>query len=179
MKIALSWLAKYIDLKETPKELEEILTFSGIEVEAVENISALPETVFSAKIISAEPVPETDHLKRCLVDIGNFPYSEKTESGYLQVICGAPNCKTGMMSIIALPGSVLPGITIGKAKIKGIESYGMLCSEKELGISDNHSGIIELSSETPIGITANELYELPDTIFSWRLHPTVLIFLGI
>ncbi|HNW24763.1 MAG TPA: phenylalanine--tRNA ligase subunit beta, partial [Candidatus Cloacimonas sp.] len=182
MKIALSWLAKYIDLKETPKELEEILTFSGIEVEAVENISALPETVFSAKIISAEPVPETDHLKRCLVDIGNFPYSEKTESGYLQVICGAPNCKTGMMSIIALPGSVLPGITIGKAKIKGIESYGMLCSEKELGISDNHSGIIELSSETPIGITANELYELPDTIFELEItpnRPDLLGYIGI
>jgi len=178
MKIALSWLAKYIELNETPKELEGILTFSGIEVEAVENISALPETVFSAKIISAEAVPETDHLKRCLVDIGNYPYSEKTENGYLQVICGAPNCKTGMMSIIALPGSVLPGITISKAKIKGIESYGMLCSEKELGISDNHSGIIELSSETPIGITANELYELPDTIFELEITPNRSDLLG-
>ena len=182
MKIALSWLAKYIEIKENTKELEEILTFSGIEVEAVENIPALPETVFSAKIISAEPVPETDHLKRCLVDIGNFPYSEKTEDGYLQVICGAPNCRTGMMAIIALPGSVLPEMTIAKAQIKGIDSYGMLCSEKELGISDNHSGIIELSTETPIGITANELYELPDTIFELEItpnRPDLLGYIGI
>jgi phenylalanyl-tRNA synthetase beta chain len=182
MKIALSWLAKYIEIKENTKELEEILTFSGIEVEAVENIPALPETVFSAKIISAEPVPETDHLKRCLVDIGNFPYPEKTEDGYLQVICGAPNCRTGMMAIIALPGSVLPEMTIAKAQIKGIDSYGMLCSEKELGISDNHSGIIELSTETPIGITANELYELPDTIFELEItpnRPDLLGYIGI
>ena len=182
MKIALSWLAKYIEIKENTKELEEILTFSGIEVEAVENIPALPETVFSAKIISAEPVPETDHLKRCLVDIGNFPYSEKTEDGYLQVICGAPNCRTGMMAIIALPGSVLPEMTIAKAHIKGIDSCGMLCSEKELGISDNHSGIIELSTETPIGITANELYELPDTIFELEItpnRPDLLGYIGI
>ena len=182
MKIALSWLAKYIEIKENTKELEEILTFSGIEVEAVENIPALPETVFSAKIISAEPVPETDHLKRCLVDIGNFPYSEKTEDGYLQVICGAPNCRTGMMAIIALPGSVLPEMTIAKAQIKGIDSCGMLCSEKELGISDNHSGIIELSTETPIGITANELYELPDTIFELEItpnRPDLLGYIGI
>ncbi len=73
MKIALSWLAKYIEIEENTNELEEILTFTGIEVNPVENISALPETVFSAKIISAEAVTETDHLKRCLVDIGNFP----------------------------------------------------------------------------------------------------------
>ena len=182
MKIALSWLAKYIEIKENTKELEEILTFSGIEVEAVENIPALPETVFSAKIISAEPVPETDHLKRCLVDIGNFPCPEKTEDGYLQVICGAPNCRTGMMAIIALPGSVLPEMTIAKAQIKGIDSYGMLCSEKELGISDNHSGIIELNRETPIGITANELYELPDTIFELEItpnRPDLLGYIGI
>ncbi len=182
MKIALSWLAKYIEIKENTKELEEILTFSGIEVEAVENIPALPETVFSAKIISAEPVPETDHLKRCLVDIGNFPCPEKTEDGYLQVICGAPNCRTGMMAIIALPGSVLPEMTIAKAQIKGIDSYGMLCSEKELGISDNHSGIIELITETPIGITANELYELPDTIFELEItpnRPDLLGYIGI
>ena len=182
MKIALSWLAKYIEIEENTNELEEILTFTGIEVEAVENISALPETVFSAKIISAEAVTETDHLKRCLVDIGNFPYSEKKENGYLQVICGAPNCRSGMMSVIALPGSILPEMTITKAKIKGIESYGMLCSEKELGISDNHSGIIELSSETPIGITANELYELPDTIFELEItpnRPDLLGYIGI
>ncbi|HNV62768.1 MAG TPA: phenylalanine--tRNA ligase subunit beta, partial [Candidatus Cloacimonas acidaminovorans] len=182
MKIALSWLAKYIEIKENTKELEEILTFSGIEVEAVENIPALPETVFSAKIISAEPVPETDHLKRCLVDIGNYPCPEKTEDGYLQVICGAPNCRTGMMAIIALPGSVLPEMTIAKAQIKGIDSCGMLCSEKELGISDNHSGIIELSTETPIGITANELYELPDTIFELEItpnRPDLLGYIGI
>jgi len=119
MKISISWLAKYLEIKENTKELEELLTFSGIEVEAVQNIPALPETVFSAKVISAEPVPKTDHLKLCLVDIGNYPYPEKTPEGYLQVICGAPNCKTGMMAVIALPGSTLADITIKKGENKG------------------------------------------------------------
>jgi phenylalanyl-tRNA synthetase beta chain len=182
MKISISWLAKYLEIKENTKELEELLTFSGIEVEAVQNIPALPETVFSAKVISAEPVPKTDHLKLCLVDIGNYPYPEKTPEGYLQVICGAPNCKTGMMAVIALPGSTLADITIKKAKIKGIESNGMLCSEKELGISDNHSGIIELEPDTPIGRSVNELYELPDTVFELEItpnRPDLLGYIGI
>lgn len=182
MIISLNWLKKYIELHENTAELEKLLTFAGIEVEAVKELPALPQSVISARVISAEPVPKTDHLQQCLVDIGSHPYPEKTLEGYVQVICGAPNCRAGMMAVIALPGSALPEFTIAKAKIRGVESHGMLCSEKELGISDNHAGIIELPSDTAIGLSINELYELPDTIFELEItpnRPDLLGYLGI
>lgn len=182
MIISLNWLKKYIELGESTAELEKLLTFAGIEVEGVKELPALPASVISARVVSAEPVPKTDHLQRCLVDIGNYDYPEKTSEGYVQVICGAPNCHSGMMALIALPGSALPEFTIAKAKIRGVESHGMLCSEKELGISDNHAGIIELPSETAIGLSVNDLYELPDTIFELEItpnRPDLLGYLGI
>ena len=166
MIIALSWLSKYVDLPNDVKVLDELLTFAGIEVEAINELPALPETVISARIVETHPVPKSDHLHQCLVDIGDYPYPEKNEQGYLQVICGAPNCRSGMMAIIALPGSGLKDFYISKAKIRGMESHGMLCSEKELGISDNHAGIIELPAETAIGVEANVLFELPDAILA-------------
>lgn len=182
MKISCNWLSKYIDLPESISELEKLLTFAGIEVEAVHNMPELASSLISARVIHAEAVPKTDHLQVCQVDIGAYPYPEKNAEGYIQVICGAPNCHSGMMAIIALPGTVLPEFTISKAKIRGIESHGMLCSEKELGISDNHAGIIELPLDTPIGISANQLYELPDTIFELEItpnRPDLLGYLGI
>ncbi|MDD2227788.1 MAG: phenylalanine--tRNA ligase subunit beta [Candidatus Cloacimonetes bacterium] len=182
MKISLNWLSKYIDLPVSVEELETLLTFAGIEVESVKRLQALPDSVFSAKVISAVAVPKSDHLQSCTVDVGAYPYPEKTEDGYVQVICGAPNCKSGMMALIAMPGTELADITITKAKIRGVESHGMLCSEKELGISDNHAGIIELPDETAIGISANELYELPDTIFELEItpnRPDLLGYIGI
>jgi phenylalanyl-tRNA synthetase beta chain len=118
MIISLNWLKKYIELGESTAELEKLLTFAGIEVEAVKELPALPKSVISAKVVSAVAVPKTDHLQQCLVNIGEYDYPEKNEAGYVQVICGAPNCHAGMMAIIALPGSELPGYTIGKAKIR-------------------------------------------------------------
>ncbi|PKN72079.1 MAG: phenylalanine--tRNA ligase subunit beta [Candidatus Cloacimonetes bacterium HGW-Cloacimonetes-3] len=182
MKISLNWLAKYIDLPDSVTELEKLLTFAGIEVEGVKHIPALQESVFSARIVSAEADPKSDHLHCCKVDIGDYPYNDKTEDGLVQVICGAPNCHAGMMALIAMPGTVLPEFTIAKAKIRGVESHGMLCSEKELGISDNHAGIIELPEDTAIGLMANELYELPDTIFELEItpnRPDLLGYIGI
>ncbi|MDY0152833.1 MAG: phenylalanine--tRNA ligase subunit beta, partial [Candidatus Cloacimonas sp.] len=182
MNISINWLSKYLELTETAKELEQLLTFAGIEVEAVHTMPALPHTIISAKVIKAEAVPKTDHLRSCLVDIGSYHYPEKTEEGYLQVICGAPNCHAGMMALIALPGTQLPDFTISKAKIRGIESHGMLCSEKELGISENHAGIIELPADTALGISPNALYALPDTVFELEItpnRPDLLGYIGI
>jgi len=133
MRISLNWLKKYIELHESVEELQNLLTFAGIEVEAVINMPALPDTIISAKVIVAKPVPKTDHLQSCLIDIGAYPYPEKTEEGYLQLICGAPNCRAGMMALIALPGSQLPEFTIGKAKIRGIESHGCYALKKNWG----------------------------------------------
>jgi len=182
MIIALSWLARYIDLPHDTKKLSELLTFAGIEVEAVTEIPALPSTVVSAHIVEAVPLPKSDHLHICKVDIGSFECTYKDEQGYLQVVCGAPNCHSGMKAIIALPGTVLHDLTIQKAKIRGVESFGMLCSERELGISENHVGIIELPADTEIGHSANTLFELPDTIFELEITPNrsdLLGYLGI
>ena len=182
MKITLAWLRNYIELPKSVTELEKLLTFAGIEVEGVKEIKALPQSVISARVISAEPVPKSDHLHCCMVDIGAYPYPEKTADGFIQVICGAPNCRAGLMAVIALPGTELDSITIAKAKIRGVESHGMLCSERELGISENHAGIIELPADTEIGISANELYNLPDTIFELEItpnRPDLLGYIGI
>ncbi|MFA7543499.1 MAG: phenylalanine--tRNA ligase subunit beta [Candidatus Cloacimonadaceae bacterium] len=178
MKIALSWLKNYIDLPENIDELAELLTFAGIEVEALTRLEAVPKSVIAAKVVSAERVPKTDHLQLCRVDIGSYDYPEKAEDNTIQVVCGAPNCHSGMMAVLALPGSKLAEMDIKVAKIRGVVSHGMLCSERELGISENHAGIIELPAQTPIGADINELYELPDAIFELEITPNRSDLLG-
>ena len=178
MKIALSWLKRYIDLSQSVEELSDLLTFAGIEVEGIERIPALPQTVIAAKVLSAERVPKTDHLNLCKVEIGDYDYEGKAGDNTIEVICGAPNCHSGMMAVLALPGSKLGELEIKVAKIRGIVSNGMLCSERELGLSDNHAGIIELPDDTPIGTSVNELYELEDTVFELEITPNRSDLLG-
>ncbi|MBP9038043.1 MAG: phenylalanine--tRNA ligase subunit beta [Candidatus Syntrophosphaera sp.] len=173
MIISARWLSKYIDLPETFEELVQTLTFTGIEVEAIKEIPALPETVVTARILTSEKIPGTEHLQICMVDFGKGP---------LQVVCGAPNCHSGLITVFAQVGSKLPESEIKKTTIHSVESEGMLCSEKELGISDNHSGIIELPPETPIGISINEIFELPDSILELEItpnRPDLLGYIGI
>lgn len=174
MKISCRWLSKYIELPADLKELIRVLTFSGIEVEGVETLATLPDSVLSAKIISADKIPGSDHLTVCSVEYG--------AAEPVQVVCGAPNCRAGMTVVLALVSTQLKDMLIGKAKLRGVESSGMLCSERELGISDNHAGIIELPADTPLGVTASSLYELPDTILELEItpnRPDLLGYLGI
>lgn len=178
MKVALSWLSKYLDLPESVPELADLLTFAGIEVEGITTLAALPASVIAARVVSAEPVPKTDHLQLCKVDIGAYDLPAKDSDNTVQVICGAPNCQAGMMAVLALPGSILGDMEIKTAKIRGIVSHGMLCSERELGISETHAGIIKLPETTAIGTTANELYTLPDTIFELEITPNRSDLLG-
>jgi phenylalanyl-tRNA synthetase beta chain len=121
-------------------------------------------------VVSAGAVPKTDHLQQCLVNIGEYDYPEKNEAGYVQVICGAPNCHAGMMAIIALPGSELPGYTIGKAKIRVWNRTE--CSARKRNwafptIMPESSSFLR----TAIGISVNDLYDLPDTIFELEITP--------
>ncbi|MCB5278241.1 MAG: phenylalanine--tRNA ligase subunit beta [Candidatus Cloacimonetes bacterium] len=178
MRIAVSWLERYLSLEENYQNLPDLLTFAGIEVEAIEQLKALGSTVVAAKVISAVPVPKTDHLKLCRVDIGDVDYSEKDANNSIDIICGAPNCSSNMMAVLALPGTKLKDINIAKAKIRGIQSHGMLCSERELGLSDNHSGIIRLPDEIKIGALADELFGFPDTIFELEITPNRSDLLG-
>ncbi len=139
MKFTLSWLKKHLETDAPLDDILYALTDLGLEVEGVENpIDGLKPFIIG-KVLSAEKHPDADKLKICSVDAGEGP---------TQIICGAPNAREGITVVVAKPGVYVPGldITIGVGKIRGVESYGMMASEKELELSDEHNGIIELPS---------------------------------
>ncbi|HPV14991.1 MAG TPA: phenylalanine--tRNA ligase subunit beta [Candidatus Cloacimonadota bacterium] len=171
MKISKNWLSHYLTHDLSDNQLNRALTFSGIEVEATQVMPRLPEELISAKVVTASAIEGSDHLKVCQVD-ANDP------AGLLQVVCGAANCRSGMMVVLARIGAVLGDLTIKKAKLRGVESFGMLCSEREIGLSEEHGGIIELPADTPIGVSANELFGLPDTVFELEITPNRSDLLG-
>ena len=137
MKFTLSWLKEHLDTTASVEEITETLTDLGLEVEGVENPAAKLRDFTLGYVKSAEKHPDADRLKVCQVE---------TEEGIKQIICGAPNAREGIIVVIAKPGVYVPGIdtTIGVGKIRGIESFGMMASEKELELSEEHDGIIEL-----------------------------------
>ena len=139
MKFTLFWLKDHLDTDASVAEITEALTDLGLEVEGVENPAERLADFTLGKVIHAEQHPDADRLRVCRVLTGE---------GELQIICGAPNARTGITAVIARPGTYVPGIdtTIGVGKIRGIESHGMMCSEREMELSDEHDGIIELPS---------------------------------
>jgi phenylalanyl-tRNA synthetase beta chain len=139
MKFTLSWLKRHLDTDATVPEIAEALTDLGLEVEAVEDRAARLRDFRLGRVASAEPHPDADRLRVCQVETGE---------GMKQIICGAPNARAGITVVVAHPGVYVPGIdtTIGIGKIRGVESHGMMASERELELSDEHDGIIELPS---------------------------------
>lgn len=139
MKFTLSWLKHHLDTTATVDEICEALTDLGLEVEGVENPAQKLADFTIGYVKHAEKHPDADKLRVCKVD---------TDEGELQIICGAPNAREGITVVVAKPGVYVPGIdtTIGVGKIRGIESYGMMASEREMELSDEHDGIIELPS---------------------------------
>ncbi|MEM1079694.1 MAG: phenylalanine--tRNA ligase subunit beta [Pseudomonadota bacterium] len=137
MKFTLSWLKDHLETEASLDDILYALTDLGLEVEGVENPAATLSEFIVGKVVSAEKHPEADRLKVCQVEYGEGPR---------QIICGAPNAREGITVVVARPGVYVPGIdtTIGVGKIRGIESYGMMASERELEMSDEHTGIIEL-----------------------------------
>lgn len=137
MKFTLSWLKDHLETDATLDEILYALTDLGLEVEGVENPAAKLSDFVVGKVLQAEKHPEADRLKVCQVEYGDGP---------VQIICGAPNAREGITVVVARPGVYVPGIdtTIGVGKIRGIESHGMMASERELEMSDEHTGIIEL-----------------------------------
>lgn len=163
MKFTLNWLKQYIDFDMSPKALADRLTMLGLEVDAVEDLYPALDQVKVAKIDAVQPHPNADKLVLCDVSVG-----EKT----CRVVCGAPNAREGMLTAIALPGAVLPGgFTVKPAKIRGEASEGMLCSAKELGISDDQSGIMELPATMESGQSVSEALSLKDTFIEVDLTP--------
>lgn len=139
MKFTLSWLKKHLDTTASVDEIAEALTDLGLEVEGIENPAAKLADFQIAKIVHAEQHPDADKLRVCRV---------VTADGETQIVCGAPNAREGITVVLAKPGTYIPGldITISVGKIRGVESFGMMASERELELSDEHNGIIELPS---------------------------------
>ncbi len=140
MKITSDWLKEHLDTKLDENQIIEKLTDVGLEVESVEKQGGELDEFIVAKILKAEKHPNADKLRVCDVDIG--------KENPVKVVCGAPNAKEGLFTIYAPPGSVIPKnqMKLVVSKIRGVSSYGMLCSESELNLSDESDGITELSS---------------------------------
>ncbi len=145
MKFTLAWLKDHLDTQASVDELGERLTMIGLEVESVENRAATLAPFVIARVISAEKHPNADKLQVCMVDAGS--------GEPIQVVCGAPNAHAGMKGVFAPPGTHIPGtgLDLKIGTIRGVESRGMLCSGRELQLSDDHAGIIELPDEAPVG----------------------------
>ena len=164
MKVSLNWLKTYIDFDLSSTELADRLTMLGIEVESITELGTGLDGVVVGKVNSIRPHPNADKLVLCMVDIG--------DTDELQIVCGAPNVSVGMFAPVATINTELPtGITIKRAKLRGEESHGMLCSEKELGISDEASGLMELSNDIPLGKSITEALGLDDVIFELEITP--------
>ncbi|EIM25796.1 phenylalanine--tRNA ligase subunit beta [Microvirga lotononidis] len=165
MKFTLSWLKDHLETSASLDEIVETLTRIGLEVEGVEDKAKTLAPYKVAYVISAVQHPNADRLRVCMVDTG--------EGDPIQVVCGAPNARTGMKSVFAPPGTYIPGknITLGVGTIRGVESAGMLCSAAELEISDDHDGIIDLPSDAPVGVPYAAYEGLDDPVIEINLTP--------
>jgi phenylalanyl-tRNA synthetase beta chain len=163
MKFTLNWLKEYIDVDLPVDVVADKLTMLGLEVDNVAELFQELDAIKVARILNVRPHPDADRLTLCGVTLGAEEF---------QVVCGAPNTKPGLLTAIALPGITLPsGITVKKAVIRGQESFGMLCSEKDLGISEDHSGIMEIPGTAREGQSLLDALSLRDTLIEVDLTP--------
>jgi len=172
MKISYNWLKSYLDFNESPEELSEILTDTGLEVEKLEKFDTLPgglEGVIVGEVMDVRDHPNADKLKVTTVDIA--------AGDDLNIVCGAPNVAKGQKVLVATVGTTLmpepdKPFKIKKAKIRGEESYGMICAEDELGLGDNHDGIMVLPKDAEVGLPAAEYLKMEsDFVFEIGLTP--------
>jgi phenylalanyl-tRNA synthetase beta chain len=156
MKVPISWLSEWVDVPWTAAELGARLTMAGFELESLTPAAPAFTGVVVAQIVSAVPHPRADKLRVCQVSTG--------ADATFQIVCGASNARAGLRSALAMVDAQLPGgMTIGTAKLRGVESFGMLCSAKELGLSDTSSGILELPQDAPLGALLRDYLKLDDT----------------
>jgi phenylalanyl-tRNA synthetase beta chain len=172
MKFTLSWLKEHLDTKASVREIAETLTRIGLEVEEVFDPATALAPFRVAEVVKCEKHPNADKLSVCEVDTG-------TER--LQVVCGAPNARAGLKGVFAPVGSYVSGsdLTLTKAKIRGVESNGMLLSERELELSDEHTGIIELDPSAKVGSPAAKALGLEDAVFNVAITPNRPDCLGV
>ena len=165
MKFSLSWLKDHLDTDATLDQLSDKLTMIGLEVEHIEDKAKLLAPFTIAEIVTAEQHPNADRLRVCTVDAG--------DDKPLQIVCGAPNARAGLKTVLARPGTYIPGkdFTIGLGNIRGVESQGMMCSASELGMPDAIDGIIELPPDAPVGAAYADWAKLGDPVIEINLTP--------
>jgi len=172
MKISLNWIRDFLDLDKQTSEIADILTSLGLEVEGWDEVkpSAVDlDKVFTGRVVECDPIPDTDHLSATKVDLGD---------GVLRsIVCGAPNVAAGQKVLVAVPGANVFSkdgtlFTIGERKVRGVPSQGMICAEDELGIGHDHSGIMVLPADTPLGVPAAQYLNMSgDTVIEIGLTP--------
>ncbi|MBB4640680.1 phenylalanine--tRNA ligase subunit beta [Rhizorhapis suberifaciens] len=164
MKFTLSWLKEHLETGATLEQILEKLNAIGLEVEGVENPAEKLEPFRIAKVLSAAPHPQADKLQVLSVDAGEGP---------LQVVCGAPNAREGLVGVFGMPGAYVPGsgITLKVAAIRGVESSGMMCSTRELELGEDHDGIIELPADAPVGAVYAQWAGLNDPVIEVAITP--------
>jgi phenylalanyl-tRNA synthetase beta chain len=164
MRIPYSWLAEWVSVPWSPQELGSRLTMAGLELEALQPAAPPFSGVVVAEVLSAEKHPQADKLRVCRVSTG--------QGEPLQIVCGAANARAGLKSALARVGAKLPGgLEIKAAKLRGVESAGMLCSAKELGLADASNGIVELPSDAPVGKDLREYLALDDVVLELNVTP--------
>ena len=172
MKVTLAWLKRHLETEADVAAVAERLTALGLEVEGVEDRAAALAPFTVGYVVEAKRHPNADRLSVCLVDTG---------AGIVQVVCGAPNARTGMKGVFAAPGTVLPGTgaTLTQSTIRGVDSNGMLCSMREMGLSEEHEGIIELPQDAPVGAPFARVMGLDDPVFDVAVTPNRPDCLGV
>ena len=155
MQFSENWLRTFVNPSLNASELSHALTMAGLEVEDSQPAGAVFSKVVIGEIIEASKHPDADRLQLCKVNIG-------TET--LQIVCGASNAKVGIKVPCALVGAALPGMEITQAKVRGVDSFGMLCSSKELALSAEAAGLLELPNDAPIGTDIREYLDLNDNL---------------
>ncbi|MBK1612055.1 phenylalanine--tRNA ligase subunit beta [Rubrivivax gelatinosus] len=171
MQFPESWLREFCNPPLGTQQLADLLTMSGLEVESLEPVAPPFTGIVVAQILEAEPHPQADRLRVCKVSIG--------AAEPLQIVCGAPNARAGLKAPLATVGAVLPPgddgkpFKIGVGKLRGVQSFGMLCSARELKIADEHGGLLELPADAPVGTNIREYLNLDDTVFTLKLTPNL------
>ena len=172
MKFSEKWLREWVNPSISTEQLSEQLSMAGLEVDGVEPVAGEFSGVVVGEVVECGQHPDADKLRVTKVNVG--------EAELLDIVCGAPNCRLGLKVAVAKVGAVLPGdFKIKKAKLRGQPSHGMLCSFSELGVSDDHSGIIELPLDAPVGQDIREYLQLDDNTIEVDLTPNRADCLGI
>ena len=174
MQFPESWLREFCNPPISTDELADLLTMAGLEVEEMQAVAPPFSGIVVAEILEAVQHPNADKLRVCKVDAG-----AASPNGPLQIVCGAPNARAGIRVPLAMVGAELPPgedgkpFKIGVGKLRGVESFGMLCSARELKLSEDHGGLLELPADTPLGINVRDALRLDDTLFTLKLTPNL------